>query len=537
MRAGRVLIISENAPVPADRRVWNISRTLAAAGWQVVIACAQGTDRDDAPYEVLEGIEIHRYPLRPAGSTLGYAREYGQALWRLRKLVRRLSRERRFDVVHACNPPDLLLLAARSLRRQGTRFIFDHHDLVPELYRSRFGRGEDLGYRATLRAERVAYRMADVSLATNGSYARVAVERGGMDPEDVFVVRNGPDLTRFRPVRARPGVAPRARPPDLLPRDHGPAGRRRPRAARPRRAAGACATTGTRSSSATATRCPPCARWPTSWRLGDHVEFAGWRGDDDIRLILSSSDVCLAPDPPSPLNDVSTMIKIPEYMALGRAVASYALPESRVSAGDSALYAAPGDPDSLGRCVAELLDDPARRERMGALARERVETELSWQHSEGALLAAYARVLSRPAPSPAPPRALPRGPTFERQGRRLRSRPATRRRVSPCTASALGESLRTRPGFVTPLPGAPGGRSVPRRGPPASHVERRSGLRPGDGWVGPIRGVRDGFAVCAASAPLRQAAPDGRARRSRGSRWPSRWPRPGSARRACAGCA
>ena len=239
MRAGRVLIISENAPVPADRRVWNISRTLAAAGWQVVIACAQGADRDDAPYEVLEGIEIHRYPLRPAGSTLGYAREYGQALWRLRKLVRRLSRERRFDVVHACNPPDLLLLAARSLRRQGTRFIFDHHDLVPELYRSRFGRGEDLGYRATLRAERVAYRMADVSLATNGSYARVAVERGGMDPEDVFVVRNGPDLDALPPGRARPGVAPRARPPDLLPRDHGPAGRRRPRAARPRRAAGA----------------------------------------------------------------------------------------------------------------------------------------------------------------------------------------------------------------------------------------------------------------------------------------------------------
>ena len=322
---------------------------------------------------MLEGIEIHRYPLRPAGSTLGYAREYGQALWRLRKLVRRLSRERRFDVVHACNPPDLLLLAARSLRRQGTRFIFDHHDLVPELYRSRFGRGEDLGYRATLRAERVAYRMADVSLATNGSYARVAVERGGMDPEDVFVVRNGPDLTRFRPVR-------------------------------PTRRGGAGAPTSSPTwgswarRTASTTRCahsPRCAAMRDDWHavfvgdgdalpamraladelaLGDHVEFAGWRGDDDIRLILSSSDVCLAPDPPSPLNDVSTMIKIPEYMALGRAVASYALPESRVSAGDSALYAAPGDPDSLGRCVAELLDDPARRERMGALARERIET-------------------------------------------------------------------------------------------------------------------------------------------------------------------
>jgi len=405
MRAGRVLIISENAPVPADRRVWNISRTLTAAGWQVVIACAQGADRDDAPHEVLEGIEIHRYPLRPAGSTLGYAREYGQALWRLRKLVRRLSRERRFDVVHACNPPDLLLLAARSLRRQGTRFIFDHHDLVPELYRSRFGRGEDLGYRATLRAERVAYRMADVSLATNGSYARVAVERGGMDPEDVFVVRNGPDLTRFRPVPADPAWRRgRAHLISYLgimgPQDGVDHALRALAALRALRDDWHAVFVGDGDA------LPAMRALADELALGDHVEFAGWRGDDDIRLILSSSDVCLAPDPPSPLNDVSTMIKIPEYMALGRAVASYALPESRVSAGDSALYAAPGDPESLGRCVAELLDDPARRERMGALARERVETELSWQHSEGALLAAYGRVLSRPAPSPAPARAL-----------------------------------------------------------------------------------------------------------------------------------
>ena len=405
MLAGRVLIISENAPVPADRRVWNISRTLAAAGWQVVIACAQGTDRDDAPYERLEGIEIHRYPLRPAASTLGYAREYGQALWRLRKLVRRLARERRFDVVHACNPPDVLLLAARSLRRQGTRFIFDHHDLVPELYRSRFGRGEDLGYRATLSAERMAYRMADVSLATNGSYARVAVERGDMDPEDVFVVRNGPDLKRFRPVEPDPAWRRgRAHLISYLgimgPQDGVDHALRALAALRALRDDWHAVFIGDGDA------LPAMRALAEELDLGDHVEFAGWRGDDDIRLILSSSDVCLAPDPPSPLNDVSTMIKIPEYMALGRAVASYALPESRVSAGDSALYAAPGEPDSLGRCVAELLADPERREQMGALARERVETELSWQHSEGALLAAYARALSRPAPSSAPPRAV-----------------------------------------------------------------------------------------------------------------------------------
>jgi glycosyltransferase involved in cell wall biosynthesis len=276
---------------------------------------------------------------------------------------------------------------------------------VPELYRSRFGRGEDLGYRATLRAERLAYRMADVSLATNGSYARVAVERGGMDPEDVFVVRNGPDLKRFRPVDPDPAWRRgRAHLISYLgimgPQDGVDHALRALAALRALRDDWHAVFIGDGDA------LPAMRALADELRLGDHVEFAGWRGDDDIRLILSSSDVCLAPDPPSPLNDVSTMIKIPEYMALGRAVASYALPESRVSAGDSALYAAPGDPDSLGRCVAELLDDPERREQMGALARERVETELSWQHSEGALLAAYARVLSRPAPSPASPRAM-----------------------------------------------------------------------------------------------------------------------------------
>jgi glycosyltransferase involved in cell wall biosynthesis len=405
MRAGRVLVISENAPVPADRRVWNISRSLAAAGWEVVIACAMGADRDSEPYEVLDGIEIHRYPLRPAGNALGYAREYGQALWRLRKLVRRLARERRFDVVHACNPPDVLLLAARSLRRQGTRFVFDHHDLVPELYRSRFGRGEDLGYRATLVAERLAYRLADVSLATNGSYARVAVERGGMDPEDVFVVRNGPDLARFRPVEPDPtwkrGKAHLISYLGIMgPQDGVDHALRALAALRARRDDWHAVFIGDGDA------LPAMRALADELGLADRVEFAGWRGDDDIRRVLCTSDVCLAPDPPSPLNDVSTMIKIPEYMALGRAVASYALHESRVSAGDTALYAAAGDPDSLGRCVGELLDDPERRERMGAHARERVETELSWQHSEGALLAAYARVLSRPVPAPAAARVL-----------------------------------------------------------------------------------------------------------------------------------
>jgi glycosyltransferase involved in cell wall biosynthesis len=389
----RVLFISENAPVPADRRVWNEARSLHAAGWQVTIVCAQGADRDNAPFELRDGIEIHRFPLAPAsGGPLGYLREYAQAMWRIRALVRRLARTRRFDVVHGCNPPDFLLLAARSLRRQGTRFVFDHHDLVPELYRSRFGGGTGPLYRVALALEQVAFRVADVTIATNESYRRIAVERGRMAPEDVFIVRNGPNLARFRPVEPDPALR-RGRahliaylgimgPQDGI--DH---------------AVRALGWLGARRDDWHAIFIgegdvlEDMRALAAELGIGDRVEFAGWRYDDDIRRILSSADVCLAPDPPSPLNDVSTMIKIPEYMAMGKPVVSYGLAESRVSAGEAAAYADGDDPEALGRRLDALLDDPAERERMGALGRDRVASELAWEHSEHALLAAYARAL------------------------------------------------------------------------------------------------------------------------------------------------
>jgi glycosyltransferase involved in cell wall biosynthesis len=395
----RILFISENAPFPADRRVLNEARTALAAGWEVVVVCAQGDGRQDAPFEVFEGIEIHRFPLRPSGGgPLGYLREYGQALWRIRRLVRRLARTRHFDVVHACNPPDFLLLAARGLRRRGTRLVFDHHDLVPELYRSRFG-GTGPLYRVAAALEQIAFRLADVVIATNDSYRRIAIERGGAAPEDVFVVRNGPDLERFRPVEPDDTLRRGRRhliaylgimgPQDGI--DH---------------ALRALGWLGTRRDDWHAIFIgegdvlEEMRALAATLGIADRVEFAGWRYDDDIRAILSSADVCLAPDPPSPLNDVSTMIKIPEYMAMGRAIASYDLAESRVSAGPAASYAAGGDPEALAHCVDELLDDPERRARMGALGLERVERRLSWQASEPSLLAAYDRAIGRTVEAP-----------------------------------------------------------------------------------------------------------------------------------------
>ena len=224
-------------------------------------------------------------------------------------------------------------------------------------------------------------------ISTNESYRRIAVERG-VAPDDVFVVRNGPDIDRFVPVEPDPSLRQGRRhliaylgvmgPQDGI--DHALEALAALRRMRPDDWQAVFIGNGE--------VLEQMKQLAADLGLADVVEFAGWRGDNDIRRILSSADVCIAPDPPSPLNDVSTMVKIPEYMAIGRAIASYDLPETRISAGGAAAYAASPDPESLGRCVHELLEDPQRRQTMGEEGRRRVK-ELSWQRSSRELLAAY----------------------------------------------------------------------------------------------------------------------------------------------------
>jgi glycosyltransferase involved in cell wall biosynthesis len=389
----RVLILVQNEPAPSDRHVWNQATALQRNGYEVTIICPKGQDRDRDAFEHRDGVDIHRYTPRIAeGGAVSFGLEYAWALWQTRRLARRLARERPFDIVHACSPPDFLLLAALSLRRRGARFVFDHHDLTPELFASRFGREGGLVHRVTLAAEQVAFRLADVVLSVNESYRKVAISRGRRRPEDVSVVRTGPDLSRFTPSAPDPALK-RGREHLLSyvgvmgPQDGVDHALRALAALRKRRDDWHATFMGSGDV------LEDMRALASELGLDDVVEFTGWVEHDTISRVLSTSDVCLAPDPKSPLNDVSSMVKISEYMAMSRPMVSYDLMESRTAAGDAAVYA--DDVEGFARLIDELLDDPARREAMGAIGRERAESMLAWEHQERSLLAAYERVLGR----------------------------------------------------------------------------------------------------------------------------------------------
>ncbi|MBC9717411.1 glycosyltransferase family 4 protein [Streptomyces sp. TRM66268-LWL] len=384
----RALILVENLSVPFDRRVWQECTTLRDAGWEVHVICPRGEKRDTEPEALIDGIRIHRYPLRAAtGGPAGYLREYGTALWHTVRLARKVGP---VDVVHACNPPDLLFLPALWLKRRGARFVFDQHDLVPELYLSRFDRGKDLLYRAVCALERRTYRAADIVLATNESYRDVAVSRGGRRPQDVFVVRSAPDTARFQPVAPEPELK-RGKPHLLCylgvmgPQDGVDYALRA--LAKLRDELGrtdwhAVFVGGGDTFDA-------MVRLSHELGLDDQVQFTGRIPDADLARYLSTADVCLSPDPHNPLNDVSTMNKVLEYMVMGRPMVSFDLKEARVSAGDAAVYAPANDEAEFAKGIALLLDDPALRDRMGKAGQERIGGRLSWRHSQESLLAAY----------------------------------------------------------------------------------------------------------------------------------------------------
>lgn len=405
MSRGKALIVVENLSVPFDRRVWQECQALREAGYEVAVICPQGTSQDREPYALIDGVEIHRYPL-PAATDgwAGYAREYGTAVWRSWRLARRLGR---FDVVHICNPPDLLFLVALPLKLRGARVIFDQHDLVPELYLSRFGRGKDLVYRGVVALEWLTYRVADVVIATNASYRRAALDRGRKAPERVFVVRSAPDLSRF--AGGVPDPAFKMGKEHLLcylgvmgPQDGVDYALKSLSALRDMRGddwhavfvgSGDCFD--------------EMRALASELGLDGRVTFTGRIPDAELLAYLSTADVALSPDPHNPLNDVSTMNKVVEYMAIGVPIVSFDLCEARVSAGDAARYVACNDTEAFAAATSALLDDPAEREWRARLGQERVAGALSWDHSKVQLLASYAAALGVEALEPEPPTEVP----------------------------------------------------------------------------------------------------------------------------------
>ena len=383
----RVLIIVENLPCPFDRRVWQEALALRAHGYEVSIICPKGRGYM-AAHEVLEDVHIYRHsmPLEADGP-LGYALEYGWSLLMEFVLALRVAVTRGFDVIHGCNPPDTIFLIALFFRMFGKRFIFDHHDINPELYEAKFGR-RDIWYRLLCRLERWTFRCADVSIATNESYRRVAIERGGMPPARVFVVRSGADLSRVRRAAAKAelrrgkrylvgyvGVIGKQEGLDLL-LDAIAILRR------------------TRNDIHFAivgdgTELAALRRMSRELAVDDCVEFTGRLPDEALWQIMSTADVCVNPDRANEMNDKSTMNKILEYMALGKPIVQFDLTEGRFSAGAASLYARKNDPQDFAARLCELLDNEELRHSMGALGRERVEAGLAWHHQVPQLLLAY----------------------------------------------------------------------------------------------------------------------------------------------------
>ena len=390
----RVLIIVQNLPVPFDRRVWLECQALVADGTQVAVVCPKGTG--DPAYQVVDGVELYKYrPYAPGGSKLGFIMEYAYSLAATAWLTLKARRSGRFTVLQACNPPDVFWPIAMVLRAiDRTRFVFDHHDLCPELYLSRFPAGPKLPYQALRALERRTHRTADHVISTNASYRDIAMTRSGKSPADVTVVRSGPDPQRLRRGPVHPELRRGHR---YLAAYIGVMGPQDGVDIVVRAAAVIVHDLGRTDIAFTLIGSGDCIDELVALRdqldLAGHVEFTGRAPDELVARIMSTAHLGLSPDPKNPLNDVSTMNKTMEYMAFGLAVVAFDLRETRVSAGDAAVYARPNEVRSYAEAIVTLMDDEPRRLQMGNLGRTRVEQELAWSHQEQAYLGVYRRLL------------------------------------------------------------------------------------------------------------------------------------------------
>jgi glycosyltransferase involved in cell wall biosynthesis len=385
----RILIIVQNLPVAVDRRVWLECQALVNAGYGVTVICPKGPR--EPRYREQDGVIIRSYrPAPSAAGPLGYAYEFLYCWLRTALLSLVVLVREGFDTIQACNPPDTFWALALPYKLLGKTFVYDQHDLCPEVFRARFACEDGTLLKALLFLERCTYRTADRVMSTNESYRRNAIERGHVDPARVSVVRSGPDPDLMRRGEARPelrrgrahlccylgvmgpqdGVDTLVRSIDVFVNEHG--------------------RTDTTFALLGFGDCVPALKRQTSeLGLDDYVVFTGRADSRMIEDYLSTADIGLSSDPMNPLNDVSTMNKTLEYMAYSLPVLAYDLVETRVSAGDAGVYLEPGDERGYARCLAELLDDPPRRALLGERGRRRIEQSLSWRYSEAVYVGVY----------------------------------------------------------------------------------------------------------------------------------------------------
>ena len=391
-----ILIIVENLTVPLDRRVWQEARSLRDAGYTVSVVCPKG-GKYVAPYEVLEGIHVFRHPMPfEADGALGYALEYSWALaWEFALSVKAYWTVG-FDAVQACNPPDLLFLIGGFWKYGfGKRFVFDHHDINPELYEAKFGKQGGF-HKLLLWLERLTFKTADVAIATNETFKDIAIKRGGMSPDRVFVVRSVPDLTRFKRVApsaalkngrkhllgyvgimgAQDGVDLLVEAMDDLVHTQG-------------RDDVQCAIVGS------GTELPRLEAMVHDKGLTAYVTFTGFLSGEPLLQAFSTFDVGVIPDPKNIYNDKISMNKVFEYMSLGIPFVGFDLVEGRKASGEAALYAEDNCPRQLAANIARAIDDVDLR---GALSEEgmgRARALLKWEYERSRLLAAYDLALAR----------------------------------------------------------------------------------------------------------------------------------------------
>jgi glycosyltransferase involved in cell wall biosynthesis len=390
-----VLIIVQNLPVPFDRRVWLECQALVEAGYTVSVVCPKGPG--DPAEEIVNGVTLYKYPPAPEGKgATAFVLEYLYSLAATAWLCRKAWRKRRYDVLQACNPPDIFWMIALVLRMRGVKFVFDHHDLCPELYESRFGSRRGAWYWGLRFLEWCTYRTAQHVISTNDSYREIALQRGQKRTGDVTVVRSGPDPERLRAI---PAVAARRRGRDFLVAYLGVMGPQDGVDLAVRAADHIVHELGRTDISFTFIGSGDALEDLVALRdeldLAEYVEFTGRVPDDVVAEVLSSAQVALCPDPKNPLNDLSTMNKTMEYMAFSLPVVAFDLRETRISAEDAAVYAAATDVAAFARAIVDLLDDEPRRVAMGQFGRARVVDTLAWSHQRNSYLSVY-RALAPP---------------------------------------------------------------------------------------------------------------------------------------------